>query len=86
MRKVLAPRPSPRCCVAGCGAVGLRRSCGGSSSTFAAVPTSDRSGQMLSIYGFGTGDDVAVNRAARDEGDRAGEGEESRGAYNPQAS
>jgi multiple sugar transport system substrate-binding protein len=49
-------------------AVLLLAGCGGSSSSssskssFDAVPTSDRSGQVLSIYGFGTGDDVAVNR------------------------
>ena len=45
----------------------LLAGCGGSSSSsstssFAAVPTSDRSGQTLTIYGFGTGDDVAANR------------------------
>src|SRR3954467_9138616 len=45
--------------LAGCGGSSSSNS---SSSDFAAVPTSDRSGQVLSIYGFGTGDDVAVNR------------------------
>jgi multiple sugar transport system substrate-binding protein len=45
--------------LAGCGGGG---SSGSSSSDFAAVPTADRSGQTLTTYGFGTGDDVAVNR------------------------
>src|SRR3954452_4819107 len=45
----------------------LLAGCGGSSSKssngdFNAVPSSDRAGQVLSIYGFGKGDDVAQNR------------------------
>jgi len=45
---------------AGCGGGGSSSS--SSTKTFDAVPASDRSGQTLTIYGFGTGDDVAVNR------------------------
>lgn len=49
------------------GALLLLAGCGGgssssSSSDFNAVPSSDRAGQVLSIYGFGKGDDVAQNR------------------------
>src|SRR3954453_8459648 len=50
--------------LAGCGGGSRTVSSGSFSSdaSFAAVPTSDRSGKVLSIFGFGTGDDVAVNR------------------------
>src|SRR4051812_1990516 len=49
---------------AGCGggSNSSSSSSGSSDSTFAAVPTSERSGKVLTIFGFGTGDDVAVNR------------------------
>src|SRR3954454_6724069 len=45
--------------LAGCGGGSSKSS---SSGDFGAVPSSDRAGQTLTIYGFGPGDDVAANR------------------------
>src|SRR3954453_6294264 len=69
----------------------VRAGCGGGSSKssssgdFGAVPSSDRAGQTLTIYGFGPGDDVAMNRTTlAKKGIAPAKLSNPEGAYDPQ--
>src|SRR5436305_6838303 len=59
MRLKVAVLAAAALVLAGCGGGSSKSS---SSGDFAAVPSGDRAGQTLTIYGFGPGDDVANNR------------------------
>jgi multiple sugar transport system substrate-binding protein len=61
MRRKLGVLALAALVLAGCGGGSSKSS---SSGDFGAVPSSDRAGQALTIYGFGPGDDVASNRTA----------------------